>query len=379
MILTAKIKLITDKLQGDALKRTLETTNAACGFLSKMAWDQKVFARFKLQKIGYAACRQNFPALSSQIVIRAMAKVADAYKLDKKTMRTFKPHGAISYDSRILSWNLASQTVSIWTVDGRLKISFAAGKRQLELLGFDRGEADLCYIGNEWYLFVSCKFDDPKPIDVVDVLGIDLGIVNLATDSDGVTYSGTSVEINRKKFSHRRRNLQRKGTKAAKRKLKQISGRQARLQSDVNHVISKRVVNKAKDTSRSIGLEDLTGIRERVTVRRAQRARHANWAFFQLKSYISYKAACAGVPVIYVDPRNTSRCCNVCGCIDKANRRSQSEFRCVTCGRVDLADHNAALNIRSRASADVKRQMVTLVSNSVNHGSYKLPVLTGSI
>jgi len=140
MILTAKIKLITDKPQGDALKRTLETTNKACDFLSRMAWDQKVFARFKLQKIAYAACRQQFPAVTSQIVIRALAKVADAYKLDKKTMRTFKPHGAISYDSRILSWNLASQTVSIWTVDGRLKISFAAGKRQLELLGFDRGE-----------------------------------------------------------------------------------------------------------------------------------------------------------------------------------------------------------------------------------------------
>ena len=193
MILTAKVKLETSKEQFNALKQTLETTNRACDFLSEIAWQNKVFGRFGLQKIAYRPCREQFPALSSQLVVRAMAKVADAYKLDKKTRRTFKPHGAISYDARILSWNITGKHVSIWTVNGRMKVGFAAGPRQMELLAGERGETDLCLIDGVFYLFVSCKVADVKPIDVQDVLGVDLGMINLATDSDGEMYSGAAA------------------------------------------------------------------------------------------------------------------------------------------------------------------------------------------
>ena len=93
----------------------------------------------------------------------------------------------------------------------------------------------------------------------------------------------------------------------------------------------------------------LQGIRDRVTVRRRQRSRQYNWGFYQLRSFIQYKAKLAGVPVIVVDPRNTSRTCPACGCIDKANRVSQAQFLCSGCGFAGLADAVAARNIRARA------------------------------
>src|SRR5439155_18037838 len=150
-----------------------------------------------------------------------------------------------------------------------------------------------------------------------------------------------------------RRNLQRKRTRAATRKLHKLSGKQARFQRNTNHIISKRLVQKAKDTERGIALENLTGIRPRTTVSHPQRSKHANWAFYQLRSFIQYKAAVAGVAIALVDPRNTSRQCSECGYIDKANRQSQSLFLCGQCQYSALADYNAALNLRLRARAAV--------------------------
>ena len=350
MQLTSKILLNTTPEQFYALERTMRMTNTCCDYMSKIAFERKVFNRFSLQKIAYREVRDTFSSLASQIVIRAFAKVSDAYALDHKVLRTFKPLGAISYDSRILSFNLANKAVSIWTVDGRNKIKFRCGERQFELLQGKRGEADLCLVDGRFYMFVACEVETPKPIDVQSVLGVDLGIVNIATDSDGQVFSGKEVDDNRRKFAHRRRNLQRNGSKSAKRKLKRISGKQSRFQKDTNHKISKCIVRKAQDTNRTIALEDLSGIRDRVTVRRKQRARHANWSFYDLRAKIEYKARMAGIPVVLVDPRNTSKMCSACGHIDPSNRPTQSSFKCVRCGFADLADHNAAVNISARAA-----------------------------
>jgi len=357
MQLTAQILLDTTAEQFDALKRTMRLTNACCDYMSKLAFERRIFGRFGLQKMAYREIRDAFPPLAAQVVIRAFAKVADAYTLDHDTLRTFKPLGAISYDIRILSFKPVDKMISIWSVDGRLKIPFKCGKRQLELLQGKRGAADLCLVKGRFYLFVACEVETPKPIDVHGVLGVDLGIVNIATDSDGQTYNGAAVEDNRRKFAHRRRNLQRKGTKSARRKLRGISGKQARFQRDTNHGISKRIVQKAQDTGRAIALENLGGIRDRVTVRRRQRARHANWSFFQLRSFLEYKARQVGLPLVLVDPRNTSKMCPACGHIDSANRPNQSSFKCVRCGFADHADHTAAVNIAARAA--VMRPMVS--------------------
>ena len=118
----------------------------------------------------------------------------------------------------------------------------------------------------------------------------------------------------------------------------------------MNHRISKRIVAVAEGIRRGIALEDLKGIRGRVTARKPQRATLHSWSFFQLASFVRYKARLAGVPLVLVDPRNTSRTCPVCGYVDKANRPNQSTFSCRQCNFVGFADHIAARTIASRAS-----------------------------
>lgn len=351
------MKLLPSPEQANALRKTLEVANTACNYISTQAWDSKTFRQFPIHKLTYYNVKEIFQ-LTAQVVVRCISKVADAYKLDKKTKRTFKPHGAIAFDSRILTYKLDRMELNIWTVEGRQKMSFACGKRQLELLKAQHGESDLCLIKGNFYLMVVCDVETPKPIDVAGVLGVDLGIVNIASDSDGGGFSGASIEGNRRKFVHRRSNLQKKQTKSAKRKLKKISGIQSRFQKITNHAISKSIVKIAYDTHRAIALEDLGGIREAPVKGRKQRARHANWSFYQLRQYISYKAERMGVPVIFVDPRNTSRTCPECGCVDKANRKSQSVFLCIQCGFSANADYVAAVNIAARASVNTP-----LVSN----------------
>jgi IS605 OrfB family transposase len=210
-----------------------------------------------------------------------------------------------------------------------------------------KGESDLVYRRGEWFLYATCDVPAADEQDTTGVLGVDLGIVNIATDSDGETFSGAQIETRRQWYARRRQALQKVGTKSAKRRLKQLSGRQRRFQTDTNHRISKRIAAKAERTKRTVALEDLTGIRSRARARGPeQRARHSNWAFGQLRAFVSYKAARAGIPLVLVDPRNTSRTCSACGHCEKANRPSQAVFCCRSCGHTSCADYNAALNIK---------------------------------
>lgn len=352
MKLTAKIKLQPTPEQAELLKKTLETANAAANYISGVAWDTRTFGKFQVQKLVYHDVRNTF-GLSAQVVIRAISKVTDAYKLDKKTKRTFRPLGSIAYDSRILSLNLEKNEVSIWTVDGRQKMSFVCHQRAKELLGGDRGESDLCLIDGVFYLLTSCEVDEPAPSDVDDFLGVDMGIANIAVDSDGEVHQGKTVKSVRHRHRKLRSKLQAKGTKSARRLLKKRRRKEQRFAAWTNHNISKHIVAKAKDTGRGIALEELGGIRDRVTVRRSQRETLHSWSFFQLRTFIEYKSKLMGVPVVAVDPRNTSRTCPCCGHIDKANRKTQDKFLCVDCGFSGLADHIAAINIGSRAAVNL--------------------------
>ena len=119
----------------------------------------------------------------------------------------------------------------------------------------------------------------------------------------------------------------------------------------MNHVISKQIVAKAIDTKRAIALEDLTHIRTRIRSRQPQRAALSSWSFAQLGAFLTYKARLAGVPVISVDPRNTSRTCPACGHVDKANRKSQADFLCIQCRCAGNADHFAAVEIARRGAS----------------------------
>lgn len=123
----------------------------------------------------------------------------------------------------------------------------------------------------------------------------------------------------------------------------------------MNHVISKSIVDNAKRTSRGIKIEKLDGIRDRIRVKRVDRAKHHGWAFFQLRQFLEYKALRAGVGLALINPAYTSRECYECGCREKGNRPDQATFRCLACGYSDNADRNAARNI---ARAEVMTRIV---------------------
>jgi len=345
MKLTAKVKLQPNEEQRDILLKTLERANAACDYISERAWESNLFGAFGLQKIVYADTRKRFE-LGAQVVVRIISKVADAYRLDKKIRRKFRKQGAIAYDDRILKWYTDLQRVSIWGIGGRLNIPYLAGERQKELLQSPKGESDLVCIKGEFYLLATCEIPDPTAQKTDRALGVDLGVTNIATTSDGNILTSATIEHQRLKHQRLRTDLQKRGTLSAKRHLRKLSGNQRRFQSDVNHVISKRLVLEAERTKRGIALEDLTHIHTRTRVKgKQERARRSNWAFAQLRLYIAYKAILHGVEVFVVDPRYTSQRCFACGHIEKANRKSQNEFLCCSCGHTAHADVNAAKNI----------------------------------
>jgi putative transposase len=354
MKLVANLKLMPTPSQHAALLDTLATANRACTWLAGQAWETQTFGQFALHRLAYHPCREKF-LLAAQMVVRCIAKVADAYKLDTKTRRRFKRYAAQPYDDRIFRF-CSDTEVSLWSTAGRLTIPYQCGERQRALLAFRKGEVDVMYIRGVFYLAVVCDVLDPEELGIERILGVDFGIVNLAVDSDGTVYSGADVEQVRKRFTRRRESLQRHHTRAARRKLRQIAGKHARFQANTNHTIAKRLVDTAQRSAAGIGLEELTGIRQRVKARRPQRPRHANWGFAQLRQYVTYKAARAGVPVILVDPRHTSQQCHHCGHIAKANRPTQNQFSCHRCGYKTSADFNAAQNIKHRAA--VNQRMV---------------------
>lgn len=347
MKLTLPIKLAPTPDQHAALLATMQRFNAACDTIAETAFRERCANKVALQKLVYYDIRRDF-GLSAQLTIRAISKVVEAYKRDRSVQPRFRPDGAVPYDERILSWK-GLEHVSLLTLNGRALVATRFGEYQAARLDRRRGQVDLVLRNGVFFLFVTIEVPEPPEGKVPDYLGVDLGIVNLAVDSDGRIYSGETVERQRRIHSHRRRNLQRKGTRQARRKLSRISGQQQRFQRDTNHVISKALVRHAKDTGRGVAFENLEGIRDGKRFRKRQRSRQANWAFAQLRSFIEYKARLAGVPVVLVDPRYTSQTCPACGHVAKANRPSQASFLCIGCGFAGLADAAAAWNIRARA------------------------------
>jgi putative transposase len=351
MKLTLQLKLLPTPEQSVALRDTMRRFNEAATFAARLGFDAGVFSKPSIQKLAYQTLRERW-GLSAQMAVRAVAKAAECFSRDKKVCPVFRPDGAMTYDERILSFKDCHKVSILAVGAGRLLVPYVFGEYQAGNLGRIRGQCDLVLRGGQFYLYCTIEFEEPPPVDVGDYLGVDLGIINLATDSEGETFSGAAVDRNRKRRATARKQYQRKGTKSAKRRLKKMAGRQRRFQANINHSISKRIVGKAKALGTGIALEDLKGIRTRVetTVGRKFRRRFGNWAFAQLRAFVEYKARLAGVPLVTVDPRNTSRTCSACGHCEKANRKSQSEFVCKHCGHSQNADLNAARNIRARAA-----------------------------
>src|SRR5258708_11859531 len=359
---TLLVKLAPESEEHAALLRTLEAFNVACNAMADVAFAHRIANKFALQPLVYYDIRQRI-GLASQMAIRAIAKVAEAYKRDKKLKPHFRAHGAMTYDQRICSFPTPDR-VSLLTLDGRVVVPFRFGAYAEGMLQRTRGQCDLLYRkrNDTFFLAITVDAPEPTPTDTEDYLGVDLGVITLAATSDGEFLNHStgpkpahSNQV-RARFSRLQQKLQKKRTNSARRLLRKRSGRERRFAKDVNHCLSKAIVPTAKGTSRGIALEDLKGIRERIsakgTVKRQRRVLHS-WAFFQLRAFIAYKAALAGARVVYVDPAYTSQTCSRCGHCETANRKSQATFLCRSCGFSAHADLNAAVNIRARSRAAV--------------------------
>ena len=346
MKITSQVKLTTTNEDKQSLINTMYEFNSACNTISEYAWEFSEFGKFGIQKMIYYPLRDCFD-LSAQLIIRAISKVADSYKPDKKTKREFRKVGAITYDTRILSWK--DNCVSIWTRDGRKNIPYVCGDLQKEQLKFQKGETDLVYKDGGFYLYTTCDIPEKELQEVNQYLGVDIGIKNIAVDSLENIYSGAHCISLRKRYLRLRKKLQSKGTKSAKRLLKKRKAKERRFAKDINHQISKKIVETAQRHSVGIALENLKGIRIGATVRKGQRYQLNTWAFHDLQQKIFYKAKREGIEVRIVDPQYTSQECSCCGHIEKSNRKTQSLFSCKSCGYTVHADINAACVISSRA------------------------------
>ncbi|MEU9102884.1 transposase [Streptomyces xanthophaeus] len=366
MKLVTQVKLMPEADQAAVLRSTLRTVNEAANWVSGVAFEHGVPREYELRKHTYDELKAR--GLGAQAAQHVIKKTRDAYttlqanikagnygkpgskrraKVESKPV-TFRPEAAQPFDDRCLSWQYDAGTVSVWTVAGRLKnVRFACSPDALKMLREHRkGESDLIERDGVFYLAAVCDIPE-KPVneDPAGFVGVDLGIVSIATTSAGYRAAGRGLNRHRARQLELRRKLQARGTKSAKRLLKKRSRKEARHTANINHIVSKTIVTTAERTGSGIALEDLTGIRSRVRLRKDQRTSLHSWSFHQLASFVDYKAKRAGVPLVYVDPAYTSQQCSECGHIDRKNRIDQATFACRACGLLANADDNASHNI----------------------------------
>jgi len=375
-----------------ALAETQQQFNAAATWIATVCWEERITNTNTAHHRVYGETRARF-GLGAQLSVCARAKAMEAIKATKTqeserkarwrkeharrrdkgkkalpppepaTCPQFGPRSSIRYDARTYRL-LALDRVSLNTLRGRIACRLLPGKWQHDMLvdpTWEIGGAELVWRRGVYSLHVAQTRSAPAHASPEDgaAIGIDLGLVHIATDSSGEHFTGAPVRKARSRYVARRAALQRVGTKAAKRRLKQMSGRERRYMKDINHRIAKSLVHKAVVSRKALALEDLTGIRDRTMARREHRYERHAWAFYQLRMYLTYKAAWAGVPLRLVDPAYTSQTCSRCGHCERANRHSQASFLCKQCGFCCHADVNAAINI---SLADpVKRPMVAPV------------------
>jgi len=338
MKLTLKIKLLPTNEQAELLLDTIKQANIACNVISDVAWGQRIFNQFKLHNACYHSVKES-TNLSAQAVVRCISKVADSYKIDKKTKRRFRELGGITYDSRILSFK--HDEISIWCIGGRQKIPFVC--HNSKYLPYIKGEADLVYKKGKFYLFQCVEVPEEDVTDVEEFIGVDFGLNDIATTSDGISHSAAWLNQYREKRQQIRSSLQSKGTRGARKLLKRLSGRERTTATIVNHTISKSIVKTAKEQGKGIAIEDLTGIRLNSKRRSKKfKTKLGKWSFRQLRSFMEYKAKRDGVKLAVVNPAYTSKTCSSCHHI--GDRKNKS-FKCKNCGHNEDADINASKNI----------------------------------
>jgi IS605 OrfB family transposase len=365
MEITRTTRLRVD-LDLDIAQRTVQAWTEMCNFMSQAAFEQGCLSRAaELHELTYNVARERL-GLSAQITASAIRQVASQYAALRRHKITPKRPVFFRLNAVVLQGGERGRDVSftetglsVSTIDGRVKSIPFRGEPKLGeyLADWNLGDARLYIRKSKVYLSVSFKRDVPdieKPNDAV--IGVDRGINYLAVVTDGKRqrfFAGGHTKHIRERYDQTRAQLQRKKaqtpTRSIRRALKRLSGRKARFMRNVNHQVSKQIVEFARETGNpTIAVEALDGIRDRSKrMRKAQRRQINSWAFYQLQEFLGYKAETHGFEVLETDPRNTSKGCSQCGYLDAGNRHGHN-FSCKACGFTLHADLNGSRNIRLR-------------------------------
>lgn len=334
-------RLLTTSTFEDALQETSERFADACNHVLMIAIDQKTHNAIKLHHLCYMQIREKF-GLSANLSVRAIRRVSACMtklKGKRKRPREFKPK-SIDYDARIFSYQEEKGTISLTTTQGRIRIPLILGKyQQAALFGKNPTSATVINKAGIWYIHMVIEV---APVQGTGnrIMGIDLGINNIATTSTGLRIEGKTRQDFKQKRANIRASLQSKNKPGARKILKKLSGYENRRIKHENHVLSKQIVEEAKrHNCGTIRMEQLKGIRFKTkTWNKHLNRKVAGWSFYQLQKFVEYKAAIFGIAVELIDPAYTSQTCHQCL---KLGSRKGEQFNCLTCGELH-ADVNAS-------------------------------------
>lgn len=355
--LTYAVRIEVSPDQSQVLSDTCSAYLDCCNTVSKTAWEHKTTSQKTLNQLIYRRLRDEYH-VGAQMACSSINRVIGNYRTIKEMhgspWATSRPeYHSPGYD---LVWNrdysiLKDGRLSVNTLEGRIKVPVDWTHMPEPYRRGKFGTARLLNRNGKWFLLIPSIVELPEPSRPQQVVGVDMGIRFLATsyDSDGHTdfYDGKEVKSKREHYKRLRASLQKRGTRSARRRLRNIGKRENRWMRDVNHQVSKALVSRQPKPT-LFALENLGGVRHATEKVRVQdRYVQVSWAFYQLRQMIEYKAKKAGHSVIVVDPRYTSQTCPKCGTVRKANRRKKThEYHCSNCGYRSNDDRVAAMNIQ---------------------------------
>ena len=356
MTVTAKIQISVNADSKVFLDETMSVYSDACNYVSDYVFRTHDLKQFSLNKVLYSTLREKF-GLKSQMAQSVFKTVIARYKTILENQKEWiKPSfKKPQYD---LVWNrdysLTQNCFSVNTLNGRVKLPyFTEGMSQyFDHDAFKFGTAKLINKHGKYFLHIPVTYDveESNVSDICNVVGIDRGINFVVATYDSKHksgfVSGKAIKQKRAHYSKLRKELQMCQTPSSRRRLKAIGQRENRWMQDVNHCVSKALVESNPKHTLFV-LEDLSGVRNATErVRTKNRYVSVSWSFYDLEQKLVYKAKQNQSTVIKVDPRYTSQCCPVCGHIEKANRNKKIHlFTCKNCGYKSNDDRIGAMNL----------------------------------
>ena len=376
--ISLKLHLYPTDKQSNLLEVTMEQYRLACNLVSNYYFDH-IFKpkQADLQKSLYHLIRNKF-GLKAQMTQSVFKTVLARYKTvntqlrqkpyhyqDVNTKQWYRHPRDLTWLQKPIhfnrpqydlvatrDWSFVKGQLSLNTIFNREKINYSTKGFEQYLNQGKLGTAKLVKAQGHYFLHVSCTIDTPEfsKDDLTHVVGIDRGLRFLATSFDEqgeVSFvSGKKILTTRRKYKRLRQQLQSKGTKSAKRRLKAIGQRENRWMSNINHQLTKTLVDKY-GAGTVFTLEDLTNVRFATEqVAKSKRYEQVSWAFYQFEQFLTYKAQLVGSTVVKVDAHYTSQRCPKCGSIDKSARNhSLHEYVCNHCGYTSNDDRIGAMNI----------------------------------